>query len=84
MMDCGLKDEKIIAVPHGDPNYNSFTDIGDLPGHIFNEMSHFLLGLQGPGGQGDRRRRGQGPRGRDGGHRVLPRALYQMLLQVAV
>lgn len=42
MMDCGLKDEKIIAVPHGDPNYNSFTDIGDLPGHIFNEMSHFF------------------------------------------
>ena len=42
MVDNGRQDEKIIAIPFGDPNYNHYTDIGDLPSHIFDEMRHFF------------------------------------------
>jgi inorganic pyrophosphatase len=42
MIDSGENDEKIIAIPFGDPMYNSFRDITDLPEHIFNEMAHFF------------------------------------------
>ena len=42
MMDNGRTDEKIIAIPFEDPNYNMYTDISDLPPHIFNEMKHFF------------------------------------------
>ena len=42
MIDNGKYDEKIIAIPHGDPNYNMYTDIDQLPRHIFEEMRHFF------------------------------------------
>jgi inorganic pyrophosphatase len=42
MVDNGKSDEKIIAIPFDDPNYNSYKDINDLPSHIFDEMSHFF------------------------------------------
>jgi len=42
MMDGGHNDEKIIAIPMGDPTYNTYTDISQLPSHIFNEMKHFF------------------------------------------
>ncbi len=42
MVDQGKADEKIIAVPVQDPNYNHFKDIGELPAHIFDEMMHFF------------------------------------------
>ena len=42
MIDNGQGDEKIIAVPSNDPTYNHYTDIGQLPAHIFEEMSHFF------------------------------------------
>lgn len=42
MIDEHEVDEKIIAVPTGDPSYNSFRDISDLPPHIFEEISHFF------------------------------------------
>ncbi|NCB51330.1 MAG: inorganic diphosphatase [Clostridia bacterium] len=42
MKDCGKMDEKIIAVPFGDPYYNTYNDIKDLPGHVFEEMRHFF------------------------------------------
>ncbi|SCJ69729.1 Inorganic pyrophosphatase [uncultured Clostridium sp.] len=42
MVDGQDKDEKIIAVPEGDPNYSSYTDIDQLPPHFFDEMSHFF------------------------------------------
>ncbi len=42
MLDGGKKDEKIIAIPFGDPTYNSYTDISELPAHIFEEMRHFF------------------------------------------
>ncbi len=42
MMDGGASDDKIIAIPHNDPTYNSFTNLDQLPKHIFDEMSHFF------------------------------------------
>lgn len=42
MIDGGSKDEKIIAIPFQDPNYNMYTNITQLPDHIFNEMKHFF------------------------------------------
>jgi inorganic pyrophosphatase len=42
MVDGGLLDEKIIAIPFGDPTYNSYYDIQELPKHIFDEMMHFF------------------------------------------
>ena len=42
MMDSGRHDEKIIAIPFSDPTYNGYTDIGELPTHIFDEMRHFF------------------------------------------
>ena len=42
MIDNGRNDEKIIAIPFTDPNYNIYTDINQLPGHIFDEMQHFF------------------------------------------
>ena len=42
MMDNGHMDEKIIAIPFNDPNYNMYNDISELPPHIFDEMCHFF------------------------------------------
>ncbi len=42
MIDNGRNDEKIIAIPFNDPNYNHYTDIDELPSHIFEEMRHFF------------------------------------------
>lgn len=42
MIDRGEGDEKIIAIPFGDPVYNQYTDISELPKNIFDELSHFL------------------------------------------
>ncbi len=42
MMDNGRCDEKIIAVPYGDPTYNVYKSIFSLPKHVYDEMSHFF------------------------------------------
>lgn len=42
MIDNGRDDEKIIAVAFNDPNYNNYTNIDQLPKHIFDEMRHFF------------------------------------------
>lgn len=42
MIDNGRNDEKIIAIPCSDPNYNMYSDISELPEHIFDEMRHFF------------------------------------------
>ena len=43
MKDREEDDEKIIAIPYGDPQYNSYKDIKELPKHIFEELKHFLI-----------------------------------------
>lgn len=42
MIDNGRHDEKIIAIPFGDPNYNQYKNIEELPAHLFDEMRHFF------------------------------------------
>lgn len=42
MIDNGRNDEKIIAIPFGDPTYNQYRDIKELPAHISEEMHHFF------------------------------------------
>jgi inorganic pyrophosphatase len=42
MIDDNKDDEKIIAVPVGDPNYSGYSDIKELPKHRFDEIRHFF------------------------------------------
>lgn len=42
MIDGNEMDQKIIAIPFGDPQNNNFKDISELPKHIFEELIHFL------------------------------------------
>ena len=42
MIDREENDEKIIAIPFGDPQWHDIKDISDLPSHIMNELRHFL------------------------------------------
>ena len=42
MIDNGVSDEKIIAVPFKDPHFNIFTDVSKLPKHVAQEIVHFL------------------------------------------
>ena len=42
MIDNGNYDEKIIAIPFNDPNYNMYTNIDQIPKHVFDEMRHFF------------------------------------------
>ncbi len=42
MIDSDRSDEKIIAIPASDPNYNMYTNIDQLPMHVFEEMRHFF------------------------------------------
>lgn len=42
MIDGNEKDEKVIALPFGDPIYNNYKSIEELPHHISSEISHFF------------------------------------------
>ena len=42
MIDGGKLDDKIIAIPFSDPNYNQINDLKQLPSHIFDEIMHFF------------------------------------------
>jgi inorganic pyrophosphatase len=41
MIDTGKVDEKIIAVCKNDPYFSTYTDISELPQHLFAEIKHF-------------------------------------------
>lgn len=43
MVDSGEADEKIIAVPAGDPRYAHVKDLADVNQHLLREMEHFFL-----------------------------------------
>lgn len=42
MIDDEQQDEKIIAIPFGDPMYNCYRDVNALPAHVLEEMTHFF------------------------------------------
>ncbi|MBI3671648.1 inorganic diphosphatase [Candidatus Azambacteria bacterium] len=41
MIDSGDRDEKIIAVPTGDPRFNGMKDVSDIEEHILFELKHY-------------------------------------------
>ena len=42
MRDQGEEDDKIIAVHVHDPAFNAYTDIAELPAHVFREIQRFF------------------------------------------
>lgn len=42
LVDRGAKDEKVIAVPVGDPYSTGLDDLGDIPPHTLREIEHFF------------------------------------------
>ena len=42
MIDSDEVDEKIIAIPFGDPSLTQYKDIKELPQHLITEMKHFF------------------------------------------
>ena len=42
MIDREENDEKIIAIPFGDPQWHHIQDLTELPTHIMTELKHFL------------------------------------------
>lgn len=42
MTDEDSADEKIISVPYGDPAYNCYHDISELPSHTLSKINHFF------------------------------------------
>lgn len=42
MTDQDFLDEKIIAIPFGDPEYHKYTNIDQLPEHKMDEVIHFF------------------------------------------
>jgi len=42
MIDSEEVDEKIIAIPYGDPSLSQYEDLKNIPKHILAEISHFF------------------------------------------
>lgn len=42
LIDENLTDDKIIAIPTGDPTFNQYKDLNELPHHMLEEISHFF------------------------------------------
>ena len=42
LVDRGAADEKVLAVPTGDPYSDGLNDLGDVPPHYLKEIEHFF------------------------------------------
>ena len=42
LVDRGVADEKVLAVPLGDPYSEGLSDLKDIPGHYLKEIEHFF------------------------------------------
>jgi inorganic pyrophosphatase len=42
MLDGDRRDDKILAVPTGDPRYAQYHDLKDLPEHILKEIAYLF------------------------------------------
>ena len=42
MFDQDSNDEKIVAIPFGDPAFTGYKDISELPAHTMKEIQHFF------------------------------------------
>ena len=77
MNDGDARDEKIIAVPLGDPNYNYMFDISQLPEHLLDEIRHFFTVYRAH----NRRQQSAKPRSRQPRHRRVHQQLQRILRQ---
>ena len=42
MLDGDKRDDKILAVPTGNPQYSEYHDLDDLPEHILKEIAYLF------------------------------------------
>jgi inorganic pyrophosphatase len=42
LVDSGVADEKVLAVPMGDPYSDGLNELGDIPQHYLKEIEHFF------------------------------------------
>ncbi|HEY8197658.1 MAG TPA: inorganic diphosphatase, partial [Gemmatimonadales bacterium] len=42
LVDSGVADEKVLAVPLGDPYSNGLNELADIPQHYLKEIEHFF------------------------------------------
>jgi inorganic pyrophosphatase len=42
LVDSGAADEKVLAVPLGDPYSNGLNELSDIPQHYLKEIEHFF------------------------------------------
>lgn len=42
MLDGNKRDDKILAVPTGDPRYSEYSELTDLPEHILKEIAYLF------------------------------------------
>lgn len=42
MLDGDRRDDKVLAVPTGDPRYSEYRDLDDLPEHILKEIAYLF------------------------------------------
>ena len=42
MLDKGLRDDKILAVPATDPLFDAYQELEDVPPHFLEEVAHFF------------------------------------------
>jgi inorganic pyrophosphatase len=42
MLDRGVADDKVLAVPAFDPNFQDYYDLPHIPQHFLAEMGHFF------------------------------------------
>jgi len=42
MLDGDKSDDKVLAVPTGDPRYSNYNDLDDLPEHILKEIAYLF------------------------------------------
>ncbi len=42
LIDRGVVDDKILAVPHTDPLFNHYHKLDDVPAHFLEEVTHFF------------------------------------------
>jgi inorganic pyrophosphatase len=51
MNDQGLQDDKILAVPVGDPRFDGYKSISSPPAHILREIAYLFETYKGPEGK---------------------------------
>jgi inorganic pyrophosphatase len=51
MVDDDVRDDKIVCVPYGDPNWSDIDDLEDIPSQMRTEIEHFFSMYKQPEGK---------------------------------